>query len=151
MCPDKEQPYVFAVERQICTSKQLAEAMGQKLLLPDPLRDKLAKDMDERLRTTKPKPLTKQTFREYVKIRDAPQSLPNYIREVDKEETRLGDSILELTVDSPMILGFASNDLLGGSFLCLLGLDLLITLSCRTLSFLPHGAQACSNIHSERP
>ncbi|ESU35104.1 Putative Dpy-30 motif protein [Giardia duodenalis] len=115
-CPDKEQPYVFAVERQICTSKQLAEAMGQKLLLPDPLRDKLAKDMDERLRTTKPKPLTKQTFREYVKIRDAPQSLPNYIREVDKEETRLGDSILELTVDSPMILGFASNDLLGGKF-----------------------------------
>lgn len=115
-CPDKEQPYVFAVERQICTSKHLAEAMGRKLLLPDPLRDKLAQDMDECLRTTKPKPLTKQTFRQYVKIRDAPKSLPGYVREVDKEETRLGDSILELTVDAPMILGFAANDLLGGKF-----------------------------------
>lgn len=115
-CPDKEQPYVFAVERQICTSKQLAEAMGRKLLLPDPLRDKLAQDMDESLRNTKPKPLTKQTFRQYVKIRDAPRYLPNYVREVDKEETRLGDSILALTVDAPMILGFASNDLLGGKF-----------------------------------
>lgn len=115
-CPDKEQPYVFAVERQICTSRQLAEAMGRKLLLADPLRDQLAQNMDEHLRNTKPKPLTKQTFRQYIKIRDAPKSLPSYIREVDKEETRLGDSILELTVDAPMILGFAANDLLGGKF-----------------------------------
>ncbi|TNJ27300.1 Dpy-30 motif-containing protein [Giardia muris] len=115
-CPDKEQPYVFAVERQVCTALEIAKAMGRKLLLPDPLHDKLRAERDEQLRTTKPKPLTKQTFREFCKIRDAPRPLPAYIREVDKEETMLGNIVPELAADSPLILGFASNDILSGKF-----------------------------------
>lgn len=115
--PDKEAPFVFAVERQQVTARGFAESLGMRVLTDDPRREQIVATLERERRERKPTPLTKQTYRVYLANLRKPVAVPYYVQEVSKTETLLGrDTVLELTQNLPMQLGFAANDVLDGKW-----------------------------------